>query len=434
MRSARLGGFLLFLLGCVLFVAVGGIKEHFSGSMSDFKSYYYAGRCLLQHCDPYLGNELQRVYLREGGDNPTQSVAETVSTYVNLPTSFTFIGLLAMLPWGPAHLLWLIITTASMIIAAFLIWKVGANFGPLIAGGLICFLLVTSVWLLMVGNAAGIAVGLCVVAVWCLVSERFVPAGILCFAISLVLKAHIVGLVWLYFLLAGRVNRRHALQILLLTVALSLPGILWVSHIAPNWNQELHTNLAITSAHGSINDPGPTGPVAYLADAMVNLQTVISVFWDDSHIYDPVVYLLCGPLLLLWVITTLRARASFVSTWLALAAIVTLSMLPVYHRQHDTRLLLLTFPACAMLWAEGGLIGWFAVVVNAAGVVLSGDISSAIRIRLIGNVLASTGGLSLKILTVLLGRPIPLILLVMGVFYLWAYIRHTSIQTSLTDA
>jgi Glycosyltransferase family 87 len=431
MRRARLGGFLLFLLGSALFLAVGGIKEHITRSMSDFKCYYFAGRCLLQHCDPYRRDELQGFYLAEGGE---RSLVAIVSVYVNSPTAFILTCPFALLSWGPAHVLWMIATAGSMIFAAFLIWKDGADYAPLITGGLICFLLATSVWLLMVGNAAGIAVGLCVAAVWCLVSEQLVPVGILCLAISLVIKPHDAGLIWLYFLLAGKVYRKRALQTLLLTIVLCLPGILWVSHLDPNWMQELHSNLVTTSARGSGDDPGPTSPVGYFADTVVDLQTVVSVFRDDPHFYNPVTYLVCGPLVLLWVFTTLRARPSPAGTWLALAAIAALSMLPLYHRQHDTRLLLLTIPACAMLWAEGGLIGCLAVVLNAAGVVLSGDISSAIRIILIRNVLASTTGVPFKILTVVLGRPIPIILLIMGIFYLWVYMRRTFGRSAPTDA
>jgi uncharacterized SAM-binding protein YcdF (DUF218 family) len=90
---------------------------------------------------------------------------------------------------------------------------------------------------------------------------------------------------------------------------------------------------------------------------MVNLQTVISVFWDDPRIYNATSYIACGALLLAWVFVTVRFRFSPARTWLALAAIAALSLLPIYHRQQDTKLLLLTIPACVVLWTEGGLVG-----------------------------------------------------------------------------
>ena len=69
--------------------------------------------------------------------------------------------------------------------------------------------------------------------------------------------------------------------------------------------------------------------------------------------------------------------------WLALAAIAALSMLPVSHHLYDTKLLLLTVPACAMLWAEGGLTGWLALVVNTVGFALTGDLSRLILLAFI---------------------------------------------------
>jgi len=44
-----------------------------------------------------------------------------------------------------------------------------------------------------------------------------VPAGILCFAISLAVKPHVAGMVLLYFLLANARYRKRALQTLAVT-------------------------------------------------------------------------------------------------------------------------------------------------------------------------------------------------------------------------
>jgi hypothetical protein len=280
--------------------------------------------------------------------------------------------------------------------------------------------------LVITGNAAGIAISLCVVAVWCFLRERFVPAGILCLAISLAVKPQDACLVWLYFLLAGGVYRKRALQTLLATVALSLPAILWVWHVAPNWVRELHSNIAAYSAHGGMADPGPASSGGHGLGMLVSLQAVLSVFRDDPRFYNPVSYLLFAPLLLLLAFVTLRSLPSQKRAWLALAAIAALTMLPVYHRQMDTKLLLLTVPACAMLWAEGGLIGWFALVVNATGFVLTGDLPWAIFFGFISKLHLPATVLTGQILTAVQVFPAPLILLVMGIFYLRMYVRRTS--------
>ena len=43
---------------------------------------------------------------------------------------------------------------------------------------LLCLFLLGSELLLEFGNAAGIAISLCVIAVWCFLKDRFVSAGI----------------------------------------------------------------------------------------------------------------------------------------------------------------------------------------------------------------------------------------------------------------
>ena len=209
------------------------------------------------------------------------------------------------------------------------------------------------------------------------------PVGILCLAVSLALKPHDAGLVWLYFLLAGGAYRKRALQTLAATIAISLPAVLWVGQVSPHWIQELHSNVLTLSVHGGLLDPGPASTGSHGLDMLVSLQAGLSVFWDDPRFYNLASYLVCAPLVLAWGWVTLRTRPSARNAWLALAAIAALSMLPVYHRQVDARLLLLTVPACAMLWAEGGRIGRLALAVTTAGLVLTGDIPWAIFYSLI---------------------------------------------------
>jgi hypothetical protein len=96
-----------------------------------------------------------------------------------------------------------------------------------------------------------------------------------------------------------------------------------------------------------------------------------------------------------------------------------------YHRSYDAKLLLLTIPACAMLWAEGGLIGWIAFLLNTMGVVLTGDIPAAALLILTKRLPVHTSGFFEQILIAILMRPVPLILLTMGIFYLWVYQRRT---------
>jgi hypothetical protein len=433
-RKVRL---LLILLASGFSILWGFSIGQKSNGWADFRGVYYGSRCLLQHHNPYNVSELEDVYRTDGGEGPSEPISArpSVTHYVNLPTTLLIIAPFAILPWGFAHLLWMILTAGAIIFAALLMWNCGANYAPVISGGLICTVLINCEAIFGTGNTAGIVVGLCVVAVWCFFQERFVSAGILCLAVSLAIKPHDAGLVWLYFLLAGGAYRKRALQALIVAVVLSLFAILWVWHVAPHWIQELQSNLLAYSAPGGANNPGPIAVNSGSGPSMIiNLQSVISTFRDDPHIYNPVSYMICGMLLLVWSARTLKSQFSQSRAWLALASVTAITMLVTYHRPYDAKLLLLAVPACAMLWAEGGPIGWVALLVTTAGIVSTGDIPLAILLILTKNLLISTAGLSGKMLTVVLMRPAPLILLAMGIFYLWVYVRRDPVRAVTVES
>ena len=420
-------GLYLLLLGSAVFLFLGAALESVSPvSMIDFKVVYYSARCLLHHSDPYNQSNVLRTYKAEAGERPLESARDlqVVTQYMYLPTAFSCTLPFAMMPFGPAHLLWLALVAGSLIFASFLVWDLAADYAPVVTGALLCFLLANTELLVIIGNASGIAIGFCVVAVWCFYKKRFAALGVLCLAVGLALKPHDTGLVWLYFLLAGGIYRKRALQALAVFAALSLPVILWLTRVAPQWMRELSSNMAALSVHGGLNDPSPASSGAHGIGMMINLQTVISFFRDDPGFYNPAAYLICGSLLLVWSIKTLRSRVTPEGGWLALAAVAPLSMLPVYHRQCDATLLLLTIPACAMLWAEGGRTARLALAVNAAGFVLIGDLTWAIVLGPLGNLHLILSRQAGEILVAALVFPAPLILLTMAIFYLWVYVRR----------
>jgi hypothetical protein len=427
MTRARLDGLYCLLFGSIVFIVLGvALVSSSKNPVVDFGVVYDPARCLIQHCDPYNAAEVLRVYQAEKVNHPLAAATERQvgAQYIYLPTAFSFTVPFAMLPWGPAHILWITLTIGSLIFASFLIWDIGADYAPIVSGVLLGFFLANSEVLVLLCNSAGISISLCVVAVWCFLRGRFVPAGILCLAMSLAIKPQDAGLVWLYYLLAGGVNRKRALQTLLATALLSLPAILWVWHIAPNWMREWHSNVMAFSAPGGCNDPSPAASIANGRVGVINLQAAVSVFWDNPRIYNPVSYLVCGVLLLAGAVRAIRLRSSQPSALLALASIAALSMLPVCHHIYDTKLLLLTVPACAMLWAEGGPIRWIALLVTAAGLVSTGDVPLAILANLSNDLHINTAGLFGQILTVALIRPTTIILLVISIFYLWVYLRR----------
>ena len=419
---------LLSACSCVAFYWGSALERSARGIIVDFKVVFIGARCLIQGCDPYVEDQLMKVYLSEGGKPPSSSaeamrIRQVVALQVYFPTVFPYVVPFAFLPWEQAHLAWSLLTALSVTVAAFLMWTLGQSYAPGVSFYLIAFSLANCGVLFAGGNPAGLSVGLCLTAVWCFLKERYVLAGAFCLAVSLSIKPHDSGFVWLYFLLAGTQQRKNAIRTLLLAVALGIPALLWVTHISPHWFRELHSNLFATSLRGGITDPGPSSLSGLGGGMMIDLQTVFSIFRDDPRFYNLLSYSICGLLLIGWSMVTLRTRACLRNAFLALASISSLTMLPVYHRPHDAKLLLLTVPACALLMAEGGPLGWVGLVLNSAAIVLTADLPlAAIAIVSKGLRIQSTN-LKDQLLAVILGRPVPLVLLALGVFYLWVYMR-----------
>jgi hypothetical protein len=409
----------------MLGVALGHSGSETSNSMLDLKGVYYPAKCLLKGCDPYNQRSVEELYLKSVGDAGTGSNThlEVVTRAVNLPTTLLLIAPLALLPWSVASWLWMILIAGGLILAAWLIWSLSEDQAPLITGVLLGLLLANSVLLLALGNMAGLVVSFCAIAVWCFVRERFLAAGVLCMAISLAIKPHDSGLVWFYFLLAGATYRKRALQTLGVVLLITLVALFWVSYAGPHWFSEMQSNLTAMSAQFGLNDPGPTAlHAARDANMVISLQAAISIFYNNPRFYNPVSYLISVSLFAVWLLVTIKAERSLYTTWLALAAIVPITLLSTYHRPHDAGLLMLTLPAAAELWARGGSIRRLALTITLAAFLLIGTIPLALLLALNDKLHLDSIGILGKVLTMLLARPLSIISLLMSVFYLWVYV------------
>lgn len=394
--------------------------------MPDFAGIYYGARCALLHRDPYDPASVARQFMAENATAKAPFAAENarvvVTVGVNLPTTLLATAPLALLPWSIAQNLWMALTAALLGLAACLMCDL-ALAAPALTAGMAAFVLLNSELLLTLGNLAGVAIGLCLIAVWCLVKNRFALAGVVLLAISLILKPHDSGLVWLYFLLAGGVPRKRALQTLALTAVIGVSAALWIAPVSPQWPQELHNNLIAVAVPGSTSDPSLSGITNRSIDQVSDLQAALSVFRNDPRFYNPLSYLIAGALILIWMVAVLRRRFSPQSSLFALAAIAPLSMLPLYHRTHDAKILLLAIPACALLWAGKGPRRWVALSITSAAILLTSDIPLLVLVQLTGSMSSFPSSPGAKIAALLLLEPGPLILLVSGCFYLWIFLR-----------
>lgn len=402
--------------------------------MCDFGEIYFGSRFVMQHQDPYNAKSILKFELRqlaaEGQKFPTGSArAETAKIILaidrNLPTTLFIVIPLAVLPWTIAQNLWIALIASLLAFGAYLMWDLGADAAPDVWLLLSGFALANCQGLLVDGNAAGVTVGLCLIAAWCVLKERYALFGVVLLALTLLIKPHDVGLIWLYFLLAGGTLRKRSLQTLAVVAVFGLCTALWIAPASPHWIQELHENLATTAIPGALNNPGLSGTNNSGAGQIIDLQSVLSIFWDSPSFYRVTTYFIVGALFLVWTIAAVRKAYSLNGALLSLAAISALSLLPVYHRSNDAKLLLLTIPACAMLWTGKGPRRWIALALTSASIVLTSDIPLAVLGELTRNLAISTSTLTGKLAAILLLRPAPLVLLATGCFYLWIYLCYS---------
>jgi hypothetical protein len=396
------------------------------GGPLDFQAVYYGSRTLIEHHNPYSVSELGEVYRVESGDKQPVNAKqhELITLFVNTPGSLLIVAALAVLPIGVAQVVWMILTAGGLLLAGVLMWSLGSEHSPILSTLLVGFLLLNCQVVIAAGNTAAIVVGFCVIAAWCFIRNRFVMPGILLMAASLALKPHVSGLVLLYFFLAGTRYRKLALQAAILTVMAYVAAVIWLSSVAPTWLHDWQTNLATISAPGGMNDPRPASVAsAAAAGNVISLQAIFSIFRDDPRFYNLASYAVCGLVMLPWAISTLRRRSLPARAWFAMAAIAPLSMLVTYHRVYDAKLLLLCIPACAMLWARGGRVGWAAMILTSGGVVINADVPLAALGIALQKIPISVATLPGQLLTVLIARPNQEALLAMSLFFLWAYMQ-----------
>lgn len=422
-RFARLMGLACVALGSVIFLFWGAaIEHHASSSMVDYRAFYFDSRVLIQGLDPYDARKGTQLGESEGVRPKEIRIAvPNEFTFLYPPSALVVSSPLALLSWHSAHLVWMLLNGGVLILAGFLMWELGADYSPFLSGILIGLFLANSESLLFQGNISGIVVGLCLIASWCLLRNRLALIGVFCLGVSLAIKPHDSGFVWLFFLVAGGIYRRRAWQSLLVAACLGVGSLLWVGHVAPHWAQELRSNLAATTARGAANDPGPTSATPTIVNSAINLQTVFAVIWNEPTFYNCASFLLSGALLLVWLVMALRSPVTLPRSLVALAFLSALSMLPVYHRHHDGKLLMLAVPACAILFAKRRIAGAMAISFTTLALALNADIPRVVLSNLETKFAFYSATVSGKLMTILLARPAPLAVLAMAFFYLWAY-------------
>ena len=92
--------------------------------LEDFAAVYYGARTVFDHHNPYKPGEYLEVYRSEGGalprNNSQPNFWHVIPFCVNLPSTLLVVAPMALIGWGAAHLIWMALLPAGLMVAAWL--------------------------------------------------------------------------------------------------------------------------------------------------------------------------------------------------------------------------------------------------------------------------------------------------------------------------
>ncbi len=369
-------------------------------------------------CDPYSFPDIERQYYEHGGER-VFSFNVKHQPLVNPPTSLLVAMPFSLFSFPIAHILWLAVSGVLFCYAAYATLML-AECAPS-AVVLSCILLLTSPILLMLGQSATLAIATTTIATALLLREKRPWLAVSLLAISIALKPHLVGLLLVYFLLQNR-YRARALQAIAAIAVLAVVSSLWVT-VHPSshrWVTELRTWIDRSVAQGEINDPSLANPES---SSMVNLQvdasmlfpvSQMSTFNENAHMANLIAWTVTAILVVGWLFGVSRARPTLENDLLAVAGVCCISMLPVYHRLPDARLLLLTIPALALLLKRHRLVGGAAACLTCL-IFLS---TNSLYVKVVHKIDLLISGSSV----IPFGRQAPLVVTLLSIIYVGIYV------------
>ena len=429
----------LIFFGFALLTALGARRP-----MLDFELAYNSTRCLLHGCDPYSQHDVLGLLRASGETYPSDQSSQLIVATRNVypPGEFAVILPFALIAPGLAKFLWIAATAVLYLATAVMLWVLVRPLAPGVGGVFLGFILATSFPLFIYNNPGCLAVGLVGVAACCFLLERWETAAAVLLAGALLLKPQDAGMAWLFFLLAGGTLRRGALKSLAIAFVFAIPLVVWTGQLSPHWANEMHQNLTAFTRHGGINDPGPSAVMDHGTCVNTSLAPVLANLWDNAGFYSLGSLALIAPLVFFWARWTLVAspgralraptnegdslRSGFDrrAIWLGLAAAIPLTLLPVYHRIYDARLIILTVPACALLASEGGRRRWLAIGINGAAILATCEPLWAAVLGYVESLHLPAAVFHGRLLAAAFGIPTPVSLVVLSAFYLWVYREH----------
>jgi Glycosyltransferase family 87 len=356
---------------------VGGGRRAFHISY-DFVPVYTGAACLLKGCNPYNTSQLEQQFFRAGGRTDEMNSWD-IDVPVYPPSTFLALTPLALLSYPAARFLWFLLNGGLFVTSALLVVSLCPRAHRWPASLLASLILATSGILLVLGQPAVFAISLVIISSYLFLRGRLLPVATVLSMLSLAVKPQIGGLIMLYFL-TQRIHWRYVALAMAgaLSFLVSAAVMLSLHPGSAAWPATLRANLSATLSHGGSADPRPDNQEA-VGD--VNLQLLTSIFFSDTHTFNLAAYSVFLGLLAVWIWAVPWTNVDPATHFLALAALSILSLLPIYHRFYDTRLLLLSVPAAMFVFEKRRLLGAAIAMVTAVSVI---SVQYRVQIFLVG--------------------------------------------------
>jgi len=243
----------------------------------------------------------------------------------------------AAFPWKTAKILWLLVLLLSFAATVWVLvgistesWRenvifvaIYLAFAPFHTG-------------IANGNTSILVVGFCAVAIAAAIQKRDATAGIL-FGLACSLKPQLGSFLVLYYL----IQRRWRLFVVALgsTIALNVIAVFYLFVRGTTWLQEYLSNARAFVTSNSIDSFASDNPARF---TLLNLQVP---FFSLTHHTDSANFwalVVTGVLVSAWTFLVLKSKQRH--EVVALGAISTIALLPVYHRFYDAAILVI--PLC----------------------------------------------------------------------------------------
>jgi hypothetical protein len=336
---------LIVCVASLVLFAVGGARAFHASN--DFVPVYTGARCLVHGCDPYDTSQLEPEFFQAGGQ-PSDLPSWQIDVPVYPPSTFLALAPITLLRFPIARIVWFLLSGCLFAIAAGLVLSICPPPHRWLATILVSFFVLTAGILLVLGQPAVFAISLVVIGSCLFLRGRLVPLGAFLFFLSLAVKPQIGGFIVLYFL-AQKIYWRYAAFALAGAALLLLWACLILEHHprSAGWASTLRANLSATLSPGGSADPRPANLQA-IGDE--NLQALTSIFIARAGQFNTAAYAIFLALFGAGVVVVQRANRGPELHRVALGALSILTLMPIYHRFYDTRLLLLSVPAVLIVF------------------------------------------------------------------------------------